>query len=211
MSLPSDNISPSELFLALTKVPRPHRIVDFPRKGPDGKPLGEIAITILSQEQQMEAAANAERYARKILKEVPKSEEARRGYDDIYTNAAACEILFKACRDKDDPKKQLFPTVEDIRRWLTMDEVGVLMSHYMTAQAELGPIVASMSDADVDAWIARIKDAGTLFPLDLLSSEALKTLVSILVSRLVSLQTASSYAGSQLDEPEKSEASPTET
>jgi len=211
MSLPSDNLTPSELFLALTKVPRPSRVVDFPRRDANGKPLGELRIKILSQEEQMESAAEAERYTRKVLKEAPKSDEARRGYDDIYNNAAACEVLFKACRDANDVTKPLFPTIQDIRKWLTMDEVGALMAHYLTAQAELGPIVASMSETDVDAWIVRIREAGTLFPLDLLSSEALKTLVAILVSRLATLLMASSSSGSPPEETETSEAEIPET
>ena len=211
MSLPSDSVSPSELFLALTKVPRPSRVVDFPRRDANGKPLGELRIMILSQEQQMEASGEAERYTRKVLKDAPKSDEARRGYDDVYSNAAACEVLFKACRDANDVTKPLFQTVQDIRKWLTADEVGLLMTHYFTAQAELGPLIASMSEGEVDAWVLRIREAGTLFPLDLLTSDMLKSLVATLASRLATFLMANTSSGLPPEESATSEVETPET
>ena len=161
-----------------------------------------IAIRVLTQEEQMVCAAAAEDFARKtILRDknaaIPKGDEARQGYDDIYKNAAAIEVLFRACRKVEDHKAPTFPSPNLLRSELSVDEVGVLFDHYLTTQAELGPIVARMSKEEVDAFVERLMASGDRFPLDLLSPGVLKTLLVSMASRLHSLLTASSSPGSQ--------------
>ncbi len=189
-----------DIWAEITAVPRPSREVDFPRAFPDGK-TRRIAIRVLTQEEQMVCAAAAEDFARKtILRDkgasVPKGDEARQGYDDIYKNAAAIEVLFRACRRIDDPKMPAFPSPSQMRTEFSTDEVGVLFDHYLTTQAELGPIVARMSKEEVDAFVDRLMASGDRFPLDLLSPAVLKLLLTSMASRLHSLLTASSSDGS---------------
>ena len=197
MSGPPENIPPADLWTAITKIPRPFRIVDFPRNMPGtDTPVGKLAIVILSQEEQMEAAASAESTTRKYLKDgAPKKDEARRGYDDIYSNAAAVEVLYRSCKRHDDIARNLFPTPHDIRASLSMDEVGVLTSMYLQAQAELGPIVAKLSDEEVDAWVSRLVEGGSALPLGLLTSDALSTLAFGLACRVHTYSTAISSLG----------------
>ncbi len=198
---PEERLTPTAEWIAITQIPRPFRVLDFPRKDPvTGKPVAEVAVVVLTQEEQMVCSAAAEKFARQIMKEAPKSDEARRGYDDLYNNAAAVEILFRACKCKDDVKKPFFPSPSEIRRVLSVDEVGALMMHYLTVQSEIGPIVARMTSEEVEAWISRLGEGGSAIPLDLLSWDALKTLAFSLACRLHNSSTDTSSPGSPPDE-----------
>lgn len=189
----------NDLWAKLIELPRPHRIVEFPRKAPDGT-TPTLAMWVMSQEEQMACSAAADAVARKVLKESPKADERSRGYDDIYQNAAAVEVLFRVCRRVDDLTLPFFPAADAIRRNLTTDEIALLFTHYLSTQAELGPIVASMTPGEVDALVSRLAESGSRFPLDSLSPEVLKTLVLSMASRLQSFLTGTSSPGSQ---PEK--------
>ena len=197
----------------LTQTPQPHRIIDFPRKkAGTEETVGQLAMMVLTQNQQMEAAAATEMLTRKLLKESPKADEARKGYDDLYSNAAAVELLWRACRRHDDLERPLFPTPIDIRQHLSPNEVSVLVQQYMIISSEVGPIVATMTDAEIDAWISRLVEGGSAAPLGLLTSDALTTLVLGLASRVYASTTAISSVGTPLDDGLKtSESVPEET
>ncbi len=146
--------------------------------------IGELRIQVLTQEEQILCSAEAERFTKRAIKDLPKGDEAQLGYQNVYNNSAAVEVLFHACRKRDDAAEPFFPSRDAIRKSLTPDEVGVLMMHYYTAQSELGPIVAYMSEEEMEAWITRIGEGGTRFPLDLLSWEVLKDLAYSLACRM---------------------------
>jgi len=207
MNLPPKDVAASDLFLKLTSTTRPHRITDIPRKGPDGKPVAEVALVVLSQEEMNVAAAEAERRTRKLLgADIPKKEDARVGYEDCYNNLAAVEILFRACKDPADTSKSAFRTPHEIQSGLTSDEVGVLFNAYLTVQRELGPIVSRMSDDEVEAWIKVLAEGGTSAPLELLSWGALTTLVLSMAKQLHPYLTAKYSDGLLAAEIEKMEA-----
>ena len=188
---------PSELFEALSATPRPHRIIDFPRYDKaTGEPVARVAIWVLSQAEQMAAAAEAEAYTRKVLKgAIPGTNDARRGYDDLYNNAAAIEILFRALRKKDDIKQPAFATPKELRA-LSVDEVGVLFQEYLVTQHQLGPIVTKMTEEDLDMWLARIKEGADAFPFARLSLETWVDLTLSLASRALNSSTVNSSSGS---------------
>lgn len=196
----SEDLKPAELWAIITAMPRPSLVVDFPRKKPDGTPIGQLRMQVLTQEEQILCSAEAERFTKKAVKEVPKGDEAKTGYENVYNNSAAVEVLFKACRQKDDPSLPFFPSGEALRKALTADEVGVLLMHYYTTQASLGPIVAHMSKEEMDAWVERLAEGGNRFPLDWLSSEALKDLVFTMALQIRSLRTDNSLPGSPPEE-----------
>lgn len=198
---PSKDIAPSELWAALTQIPRPFRIVPFPRKDPNGTPVGELAIWVLTQEEQIAAAADAERTAKKLLSEA-SDQTTGMGYADVYRNEATVQVLYRACRDAKDPKKPVFPSPGEMRKKLTVDEIGTLVRHYYTAQAELGPIVTDFeSEGEQEAWIRRLAEGGSAFPIDSLSPELVDRLLISMASQLVSFWTAMSSAGSQQNAP----------
>jgi hypothetical protein len=186
----------SDLWRLLQELPRPHKLVDFPRTGPDGKPVGQLAIQVLTQEEQMAANAEAEKVARTLLKDGKRGDL---GYEAVFNNEGAVQVVLRACRDANDVTKAAFPGAAAIRAKLTADEVGMLFDHYLTVQLQLGPIITEMSDVEFEAWVTRL-DEGQAFFFDRLSSETKKTLVLTMASRLRRFSTDTYSAGSLPDE-----------
>lgn len=197
MSGPPKDIPASQLWLKLQELPRPSKLVDFPRKGEDGEPVGQLAIRILTQEEQMICSIAAEKSARDHLKEAKRDDL---GYERFYTDAVCVEVLYRACRDPEDPSRPAFPTSKQIREALTTEECAALFNHYLTIQLELGPTVISMSDAELEAWIDRLVEGGSAFPFDLLSSDLQKLVLLHMGYQLRSSQTDKSSAGSPPEE-----------
>jgi hypothetical protein len=187
---PPAEIPADDLWAQITTMPRAHRVAPFPRQGPSGAPICEIAIMVLSQEECMAAKASAERSVRKLLRDDGKA-EAGQGYVDLSEMRDSQELLFRACKRTGDLKKPFFPTVEAVGK-LTTDEIAVLVMMYRRVQAELGPIASEMSQDEVDAWIERLAQGGSLFPFDSLSSGAKSTLIVSMACRLWSFTKASS-------------------
>lgn len=193
MSMPPTNISASDLWLALASKERPSQVVDMPRLNDDGSAIGQIRIRILTQEEQMQCASSAQRTAREHMKDSAKDDL---GYERVYSDAYCIEILFRACRDVDDASKPAFPSPKLIRQVLTTEECAMLYQHYLTIQLELGPMAVKMTDADFSAWVARLKEGGSAYPLDSLDSALLKMLVLRMASLLPSSPTDSISVGS---------------
>lgn len=196
MSGPPADIPASELWLKLSAKERPSRVVDFPRKGEDGEPVGQLRIRVLTQEEQMICAAAAEKVARDHLKESKKDDL---GYERLFSDALSVEVLFRSCRDINDVSKALFPSPKALRAALSTEECGMLFQHYLTVAVELGPTALTMSDEELEAWINRLADGGSAFPFDLLSSD-LQTILVVYMARQLKLLRANSSAGSPPDE-----------
>lgn len=199
MTTPAPALTPAELWTQIIAMPRPHRTVDFPRVNATGEPVAQMAVQVLTQEEQITTAIEAERFTRKHIKDMPKSDEPRRGYDDTYNNQAACELLFRACRRIDDLALPFFPSPSAIRQNLTPDEVGTLFRSYLMVQTEIGPIIGHMSEDEITAYIKRLQEGGSVFPLALLSPDSLIALVLSMAKRLLPSATASISPGSPLD------------
>lgn len=200
MSEPSRNISVSDVWLALNELPRPSRLVDFPRNDPaTGESIGKIAMWVLTHEEQMICISAADKLAKEMLRDKQAKDDDNLGYKDLYNNAASVEVLFRACRNPSDLKLSAFPSPTELRKKLTVDEIGVLMRNYMQLQYELGPIIAHMSEPDLDAWVRRLGEGGSAFPLDLLSSEARNDLVMHMALRLCTSPMVNTSVGSRPD------------
>lgn len=195
-----EQIEPSNLWLALTALPRPHRVVPFPRNLPGSDaPVGELAIWPLTQEEQMAANAEADRWTKRLLKDPQLKDQANLGYHHTYANEVAIQVLWRACRDPKRVERAAFPSPALMRERLSTDEVGVLFNHYCTVQSEIGPIVAYMSTEEREAWILRLQEGGSAFPFDSLSWEQQRTLVTSMASQLVSCWMAMCSLGSPPD------------
>ena len=205
MAGPPENIEPSALWLALTAVPRPHRVVDLPRAFPGtGKSVGQIALWPLTQEEQMICTAEADRFVKGILKDSQKKDEANLGYAHLFANETAVQVLFRACRDASNPPESLkasaFPSTKGLRHEFTADEISTLFEMYITVQLEVGPVTAFMTDDEMEAWIRRIEEGGSALPFDLLAPQAQKSLLVFMASQLVTFWTATISAGSPPDD-----------
>lgn len=201
---PAAPVSDSELWQKLSTRERAHRVVPFPvRRGAEA--VGDVAIVALSAREKTTALAEASRVARSYIKERVQNGEHVEGYEQVYANLVATEILQHACRRTDDIMIPIFPGAAAIRESFTYDEVGALMGAYAEVQAELGPIVSELSPEELDAWIARLT-AGGRAQLGFFSREALIDLASGLAARIATSQTDNSSPGSQPDDTQHSPA-----
>lgn len=200
MSAEQKELDASDLWLALTALPRPHKLVPFPRNLPGtNTPVGEIAIWPLTQEEQMAANAEADRFTKKLLKDPQQKDQANLGYHHTYSNEVAVQVLFRACRDAKNLERAAFPSPTLMRQRLSTDEIGVLFNQYCTVASEIGPIVAYMSKEERESMIVRLADGGSAFPFDSLSWEQQRDLVSFMASQLLSCWTAMCSLGSPPD------------
>lgn len=113
---------------------RPRMVVPLP--SPSAQPSDariNVAIQVLSVEQEMAAIISADRFAMEMLK-VPGE---RRGYEDLYKSAAAIEVLHRACMHDETPSRAMFPSPKAMRETLTLGQLGALMTLYLTAQNDL--------------------------------------------------------------------------
>lgn len=212
MAMPSKHTDPVDVWAQITTLPRAHRVVPFPRNDADGLPIGNVAIAVLDGDEVMLANINAEKHAReqykKIVGELPKNDEVNEAYSKAFNGRATREILFRACKKahecepdtrgvclvNHDKLAAFFPTLEAIGK-LSTDEQGVMMRHYMQTQAEVGPIVANMSQVEMDAWVEMLGKGGSTAPLALLSLDQASALLMYTASRLCALQTDTSSPG----------------
>lgn len=209
---PKKDVPASELFARISQEgpdDRPFELFDFPRKDAEGEPLGKVAVWPLKQREVLAAKAESTRKTREYIKEKLDQGEQVEGYKQVFEDICASEIIFRCCRDPDNRKIPIFPTGAAVREQLTSDEMSALVNAYALAQFRLGPIVATMSDEEFEAWVARLGEGGADFPLHLLSWELKTTLLTRMAGALLSSRTGSSSAGSPpaapTTEPEKSE------
>lgn len=199
MVMPPKTMSAEELWIEITSTPRPHKLVDFPRLV-NGEVI-QIAMVILTQEESFKINLEVEKYLRKHFKEtygeLPKADELTPNYHTLFELRSTTEMLFSVCKDPTDPtlKKPFFKTKEEIFKHLTTDEAAVLVSEYLIIKSELGPILNSMSDEEVDAWIERLAEGGKSF-LAFMTSDTRNDLMISMACRLKKLQTDSASQSS---------------
>lgn len=198
---PPADLAPADLWAQITAMPRAHRIVPFPRRGPDGQPMGNVAMQVLYQAETQSATVCTENRVRRALKAseaMPGSGEPRQSYEILFETWASCETLYRCCRKADDISKPFFLTVEEIAAKLSSDEIACLLLAYNQVRAELGPIVSEMSQEEMDAWIEMLAKGGSTVPLASLSLGAQSRLVLYMASLLYLSPTDSSLPGSPL-------------
>lgn len=193
--MPPENVSPAQLYTELSRMPRPHRVVPFPRKDPaTGEPIGHVALVPLSQKETLESTIAAELLVRERLPSAKTGESV--GYDVAFGDASAVEQLFRACREPGDVTKLVFPSAAAVRT-LSADEIAVLYQSYLDTRAEVGPIFSAMTQKESDAWLDRLIEGGNeVDHLAFFSLAGLRSLVRTSVARLRSSQTEPSSVGS---------------
>lgn len=198
---PPADVPAKQLWQKLQELPRPvSDPIDFPRKDFAGNTIGKLRIWILDQDEKTEAVSDAEKHVRKRLKDAKATDL---GYEEAYANEVVAQMLWRACRDVDDVNRAAWPT-PDLLRKITTEECAVLFEHYMTTQRTLGPIVAEMSEGDFEAWVTKLAEGGTQYPLNLLSRDMKDVLLIGMALRLRPSKTDTSSAGSPPDESTQS-------
>lgn len=194
----------SALWAQLSQRERAFKVVDLPFRREDGEPIGKCAIRVLTQSEKQVALAQAKQYVSAEMTPRGKPPVPVSDDDLLLQNELSVQVLYRAVRDAENRNIPIFPTAKDLRDKATTDEIGVLMSSYITTTTELGPIVSEISDEEVDAWIEALTKGGR-GTLDFFSREGVIDLAIGLARRNASLQTASASPGSQ---PEESTSPP---
>lgn len=198
--MPSDSLSPAQLWAEVTKLPRPHRVVDFPRKGLDGEPVCKIILTSLTPTEQVRSASEAEKYVQSKLG-IQKIEERGTGYSAVYDSAAATEFLYQSARCAQDFNTKFFPSSQAIRDFLTSDEVAVLVQAYAQMTNEIGPMISNMSKEEQEAWLEKLAlGAQITSPFYLLTSEQKNDLLRYSAEQLWSSRKLNALHGLAVEE-----------
>lgn len=200
---PPADVGASELWAAFTAIPLPHDIVDFPVRDPImGQSIGKVAIVPLGVEDLMVCQKVAAEFTANITKEHPKSGEESPAYSKIYSDEAAVQILWRALRDANDKtlERRAFKAPSLLRRApFTGDLIAVLLNMYMRTCATRGPVIATMTAEEMNAWLDRLEEGGAAHPLESLTWGGMTDLLMHSVARSRALRTRSISSGSPPD------------
>jgi len=168
MTGPSTDTAPSELWQKLQENPAPSEVVDFPRKGTDGKPIGKVRIQVLEMPDHDWARIEARKWVKDKGLE-PEDFADGAPLKQVYGDAVARHLLSRAVVDEDPIEGsevtpggikygRPFPTPEHLDI-LTADELNVLFSAYLVVQDKFGPYVGNIQDeAELTGWIRRLAE-----------------------------------------------------
>jgi hypothetical protein len=203
MASPPNDVKPADLWLKLSERPRPATEIDFPAKNKDGSPLGKCKLRVLTENENNLARAQADIVAREIMKAgAPKPGEFSYGYEDIYRNECAVQLVAMACRNVENENFPLFPSAKHARAICTTDELGILAQAYQQFRVHSGPLLTEMTADEMEAWLASLQkggaDAGPLVSWD---GVTLRQFIMFLVSKVSTSSTDTGSAGSPQDEP----------
>ncbi len=168
---PPADVEPSELFLKLSSAERPSEVIDFPRKDKNGNPFGRVRIRVLTSDEHDQARLRALASLKK--QELKPADMETPLVRAVAGDATARELIAMAATteknygpDPDSPiYGRLFRHADDVSQ-LSADEVLVLFNAYQLVQHKFGPFERNIvSKEDEDAWIARLGEGASEFPL----------------------------------------------
>lgn len=187
MIAPPKDVEASELFRKLIE-PEPSEVLDFPRKGPDGKPIAKIRIRALEMEHHDSARIKAFKY----FKDKGYSGDDLKNISmrEVVGDQIAKELIAMACltaaeqgtngNDGSPIYGRIFHSAEQVSK-LRPDELTVLFNAYKLVQDKYGPLEHT---ADVDLWVKRLMEGGETLPLLSLDLPELASLTSSLAGKV---------------------------
>mgnify|MGYP004336917647 CR=1 FL=1 len=112
------------------------------------KPIRRIGVRVNTKQEQDDAILAA---YKRIDAETKNGAELARDDADITTDAKTIEVLFRACRDADDPKYPAFPGPAWMREHLTTDQIAIILNLYNEVVRYESPIRYELDDDKVEA------------------------------------------------------------
>lgn len=223
MSRPPSDIEPSELWLKLCE-PRPSEVIDFPRRDRQGNPVGKVRIQVLTMDDHNRARIVAQQVLKRSAADygIPNMDKADMdspAVREVLGDLVAHELLCMAClsdkatfeetEEKAAVYGRIFRTAEDLRSRLTADETLVLFNAYMLVQHKYGPFERTLNeDGDLEAWVQRLEEGGSAFPLLALSLPDLVGLTSSMAARISLLSHTLESQWERLPDSSKSALAP---
>lgn len=177
MQPPSD-VEPCDLFRKLQKAPAPSEVIDFPRAGADGKPVGKCRIFVLSMEDHHDARLDARKWVADRLKADGQSADAMDDHllREVIGDATARFLLQKAVRTENPTEGSeatpegpqyayVFMHPEVLDKILRAPELETLFRAYELIQHKYGPFEGNLQSPDeVTAWVKRLTEGAKGFP-----------------------------------------------
>lgn len=165
----------------------PAAVVPFPRLRPDGTPVANVMVRLLSQAEEDLAFANARRYVAQLTE---GEGELKWKPEELEHNARASEILAVACRKEDDASSPFFEHgVVDTREFVT-DELGQLMLVYGRLKEDRWPALSDMSADEFNKWVDVVAEGALDYPFSFFSRTKLETFCDSCVTALVDARDA---------------------
>jgi hypothetical protein len=173
---PPVDVPPSELYLKLCE-PEPSVVIDFPRYI-DGSPVGQLRVRVLEQREIDKARLDGEAAftSRGVTGEALRNPAT----NEVLHDTIAREVLALACMTAESPKGnngspmvdehghtiygRVFRDAKDLLR-LRPNEIALLFAAHMLVQDKFGPYEKSLDPGDLDAWVERLVEGGSEFPL----------------------------------------------
>lgn len=118
--------------------------------GLGGKPMPQLAIRVPTKGEQDAAVVEAHRHAAAISGPV----EAAKSDGDLLDDAKIVEVLFRMCRDANDPKCPAFPGPRWMRERLTTDQLGALMNLANEVRRAEAPGPQTIDDDLLEAFVS---------------------------------------------------------
>lgn len=190
---PPKDVEPSELFLKLSSSVRPSEVIDFPRRDIAGQAFDRIRMQVLSSIEHDEARFRA--LATLKAKEMKPEDMGTPLVRAIAGDATARELIAMSALTEQSyggtPDKpiygRIFRHAADVSV-LSADEVLVLFNAYVLVQHKYGPFERNItSKEEQDAWVARLGEGASEFPLLELALPQLAGLTLSLAQRLYTL------------------------
>lgn len=160
MSGPPSDIDPGALVAYLKQKPRPSKVVDFPSETLKGTSWERVRIIVPAAIAHGEAQLAAHKRMRDELK-IPREEWTTETGAAMLGDLTAKEVLARVVFSEREiaPGKyaRLFADSSDVEKCLSSDEIAILFALYQQVAFEIGPRLAVLTDAQVDAWIETLK------------------------------------------------------
>lgn len=160
MSGPPSDISPAALVAYLKQKPRPSKVVDFPGESLKGTSWERVRIIVPAAIAHGEAQLAAHKRMRddlKIPREEWNTETGAAMLGDLTAKEVLARVVFSEQEIAPNKYARLFADSTDVERLLSADEIAILFALYQQVAFELGPRLAVLSEAQVDAWVETLK------------------------------------------------------
>jgi hypothetical protein len=190
---PPEDVSPSALFLKLCE-PEPSEEVDYPRYNAAGQAVGKLRVRVLAQEHHDSARINAEKEL--LARGIPRESLTNPATREVLGDTIARHVLAKACMTAEALSEDengapiygmVFHGAKDLAK-IRSHELATLFAMYEMVQDKYGPYEGNVhSDEDVTAWIKRLVEGASAFPLSRVPLPQLARLASLLAVRAYSL------------------------
>jgi hypothetical protein len=199
--MPPKNIGPSTLFQKLMEMPTPSEVIDFPRKGVNEK----VRINMLPMSKHNAVRIQGQEWLSRAV-----SQQAINGTatTQVLGDRVAAETVCLTITEVDPipgseatgrvKYRQVFARPDDVLDCLTADEIAAFFTAYNMLQVKYGPTEANVTEEGATAWVKRLAEGASNFPLSLLVLEDLRQLTYYLATRLYTLSATIDFLSSNL-------------